>query len=429
MSEQSWIIVGILVVANLTLVVSEVIRLVKKKKDIENLRSKIEAEKTHRAGADSCETLTDDDLKDEIEPNQWHIWILGVVVCLNIWILGAVGTHWWATTFFADEEHSSTEVACQKANGNAAGVTEGSDATTRGLFGDSFGAVNALVSALAFAGMIVAFVLQRYELRLQRKELRDSRLEMKQQTIQFKKQNKNFEIQRFESTFFNMLSQFQEIVSGLTFTLDLGGKTKEYKGRELFYEGFKNIQIKNSDVQPAHSHPSMSVYMKEEGQDSYLLAKLPTYFDHYFRMLYRILKFVDSTTLIKEKQVKYEYTTMLRAMLSRYELVWLYYNALSDYGNDKLKPLVEKYSMLKNLREDLLTICKENADYLRERGIDEGDEYYNQFTGTDYEFFLTSEQGDKDKYYVSAFYNNPRSQTDAIHRLEAWHNYLNEKRN
>lgn len=36
------------------------------------------------------------------------------------------------------------------------------------------------------------------------------------------------------------------------------------------------------------------------------------------------------------------------------ELVWLYYNGLSDYGVENLKPLIERYAMLKNLRDDLL---------------------------------------------------------------------------
>lgn len=50
------------------------------------------------------------------------------------------------------------------------------------LFGDSFGAVNALISAFAFAGMIVTFVLQRYELSMQRKELESQRMEFSSQT-------------------------------------------------------------------------------------------------------------------------------------------------------------------------------------------------------------------------------------------------------
>lgn len=48
----------------------------------------------------------------------------------------------------------------------------------RGTFGDMFGAVNALFSGLAFAGVIYAIYLQREELELQREELRSTRLEL-----------------------------------------------------------------------------------------------------------------------------------------------------------------------------------------------------------------------------------------------------------
>lgn len=42
----------------------------------------------------------------------------------------------------------------------------------RGQFGDIFGAVNALFSGLAFAGLIFAILLQREDLELQRQELK-----------------------------------------------------------------------------------------------------------------------------------------------------------------------------------------------------------------------------------------------------------------
>jgi len=44
-----------------------------------------------------------------------------------------------------------------------------------GPFGDMFGAVNALFSGLAFAGVIVAILMQQEELKIQRKELTQSR--------------------------------------------------------------------------------------------------------------------------------------------------------------------------------------------------------------------------------------------------------------
>ncbi len=57
----------------------------------------------------------------------------------------------------------------------------------RGQFGDSFGAINALFSGLAFAGVIIALVFQRRELVLQRTELRLQREELKLTRIELKR--------------------------------------------------------------------------------------------------------------------------------------------------------------------------------------------------------------------------------------------------
>ncbi len=48
------------------------------------------------------------------------------------------------------------------------------DWTAAGQFGDAFGAINALFSGLALAGVIVAMLMQREELKLIRKELGQS---------------------------------------------------------------------------------------------------------------------------------------------------------------------------------------------------------------------------------------------------------------
>lgn len=63
-----------------------------------------------------------------------------------------------------------------------------SSSSDRGTFGDQFGAVNALFSGLAFAGLIYTIILQRSELELQREELRMTRQEMHNQTNEFEKE-------------------------------------------------------------------------------------------------------------------------------------------------------------------------------------------------------------------------------------------------
>ena len=60
----------------------------------------------------------------------------------------------------------------------------------RGTFGDMFGAVNALFSGLAFAGLIITLLYQKEELKLQREELKQTRAELKGQKREFEIQNK-----------------------------------------------------------------------------------------------------------------------------------------------------------------------------------------------------------------------------------------------
>ncbi|MEG1401261.1 putative phage abortive infection protein [Bacteroides sp.] len=264
-------------------------------------------------------------------------------------------------------------------------------------FGDSAGAVNGLFSAFAFAGVIYAIFLQRNELELQREELKQTREELEGQKKEFEQQNETLRRQRFENTFFNMLSLQQEIVNCLTFEYtdtEKIGQSKEgnnitrnivvaIRGRDVFtylYEK-KTMRINQENCYyisqslklalsgngrvriPDSNGFSSTVAQKEYTEKDFNMHFIyntidsPSYFDHYFRHLYRIVKFVDESPLLAGGfDDKYQYVSMIRAQLSRYELVWLFYNGLSNYGKDKFKPLIEKYSLLKNLRIELLAI-------------------------------------------------------------------------
>lgn len=57
--------------------------------------------------------------------------------------------------------------------------------------------------------------------------LKANRKEMEDQTAEFEKQNETLKIQRFENTFFNMLSQFQEVVNSLSTQYGRGGRDSE----------------------------------------------------------------------------------------------------------------------------------------------------------------------------------------------------------
>lgn len=360
----------------------------------------------------SNESYDENELREEIPPQHWFAWAFGVCVCLDIWIIGAWITHWWAGEYFTHFREEDNNKA---------------------LFGDSFGAVNALISAFAFAGMIVAFILQRYELRLQRKELEAQRKE-------FETQNSTLKLQRFENTFFNMMELQQQIVNDLKATIYLKEWIEEdapdptkgrirkqvtheytYRGRDLFLHAFNQAEHQiETDIK--------GKYVTVEGMRSVLRAKglgwydeyhTASYFDHYFRHFYRILKLVKQNSDWLTFDEQYKYTSMLRGTLSRYELVWLYYNGLSENGCEKLKPLMEEYSMLKSLRSYLLTLNKENYEEVL-RTIGHVDKLKaNDFSGTDFEFYLTEEKDNESKYYIGAFYNKDEV-VEGRKKVEDW---------
>lgn len=336
----------------------------------------------------------------------WLSWLIAIVFCLVICVSGA-----FLSYALADE--------CLPDNSN--------EVCPPALFGDSFGGVNALISAFAFAGMIVTFCLQRVELKMQRKELAAQRME-------FSQQNETLRLQRFENTFFHMMELQQEIVNDLRFNettkvnimedspdgmRQLGKQVpinQEIQGRNLFYHAFARAKHYYGDKEIAHG---LSEILSKIGLRAYNDYYTPTYFDHYFRHMYRILKFIDENCWLGEAK-QYEYASFLRATLSRYELVWLYYNGLT-FGRVKLKPLIEKYAMLNNMRPELLTLCKENHDILP---MSLEDVKKAGFTGSDFEFFL-SEVPSCHKYTLSAFYG--KNTEEGEKKLRRWKRLMERK--
>ena len=231
--------------------------------------------------------------------------------------------------------------------------------TNQGTFGDMFGAVNALFSGLAFAGLIITLLYQREELKLQREELQETRKELKEQ-------NKTMKRQRFENTFFNMLSLQQEIVANLSVESKEVNRAEVVKGREVFEKIYEGINVYLLyELQSIGIKEIVYGNIENYNSNGWLISR----FDHYFRHLYRIFKYIDETDLIDEKE-RYDYASIVRSQLSDYELVMLFYNCLAQKDNgieeNKFKPLIEKYAIFNNLRKDLL--AKEEHYDLYDKG-------------------------------------------------------------
>ena len=208
-----------------------------------------------------------------------------------------------------------------------------------GPFGDQFGAANSLFSGLAFTGLIYAILLQRQELRLQRNELELTRGELAGQKEQLKVQNDTLRLQSFENTFFQLLRLHNDIVNAIDLRKD-GGRDVIAVGRDCFKIFFERLKRKFEESLP-HKGPDLRSSVSDLYGGFY--PSIEAELGHYFRSLYNIVKFVD---LSPTKDKKF-YTNLVRAQISKYELLLLFYNCSSPLGSEKFLPLVEKYALLK----------------------------------------------------------------------------------
>lgn len=228
----------------------------------------------------------------------------------------------------------------------------------------------------------------------------------KQVQEQFVKQEKKEYRQNFENIFFNLINIHHQIVSDIdintkkiyhfeedlkefiqenslindSFTTNLIDET-DYSSRDVFNYYFNlldyliwiDLQIMAGDNLEEYIDDveKFEKIFKEKHKITYrdysLITRFPsiyllTYntissdFGHYFRNVYRIIKYVDSMSfsdnLLEDFQIKYSYTSIVRAQLSDAELKVIFFNCLCFFGKDKFKPLLEKYSFFKFINTD-----------------------------------------------------------------------------
>lgn len=235
-----------------------------------------------------------------------------------------------------------------------------------GTLGDYFGGLmNPVVS---FATFVVAYAVwkqQREELSQTKKALED--------------QAKTAEQQRQEQRFFDILSLYQSTVNSVTMVAKMSSKSDfpvQYHGKEAIAHFFRS----NSDTAEAiavllehgfYTHKSAERLNREDAwadtspnvftKQSLALAwnteETAALFDHYFRVVFRLLK--ESENLLGAQH--FRYVKLLRAQLSRHELVLIGLNLWLDKEGQKMIPLAAKYGLLKHLPPSKLRNELENA--------------------------------------------------------------------
>lgn len=192
------------------------------------------------------------------------------------------------------------------------------DFSNTGAFGDSFGPLSASMAALAAYAAFQTLSEQRSEIERLRTREKD----------EDDRQNKA----EFERTFFQLLQSFREIMS----LIDIDGQG----GKKQAHDAFKSI------LYYFESERSRIGAAQKSWNDT--AKKYKNDLNHYFRSLYHIIKFVDSSQKISDK---YFYTSIVRSGISDSELNLIALNCAFGEGKEKFKNFIEKYSLLHNLDE------------------------------------------------------------------------------
>ncbi|WP_105168685.1 putative phage abortive infection protein [Pseudoalteromonas sp. T1lg23B] len=185
---------------------------------------------------------------------------------------------------------------------------------------------------VALDKQVDALKTQSDEFRLQRQEFSLQRDELKQSRNVFKEQSKTLMQQRLDSIYFSLLDLYNTVVSELNNSCSKGSYFKELK-RELYSQALGSIQP-ISDYRASNDIYLSVFYSRKEE------------LTHYFRLVYRIIKTIDDSEIGDEE--KFIYIKILRSQLSENELLALYYNSHSYYGENSYK-LILKYNLLKHL--------------------------------------------------------------------------------
>ncbi len=196
-----------------------------------------------------------------------------------------------------------------------------------GTLGDSFNILTSLFAGLAFAAILIT-------IRVQKKELEETREE-------FKKQREIMDLQQFDNKFFQMLGVFNDVIKNIKSFSD------DYKDGGA--NTFQNLRSKALEYFNSEEEFSKSF---EKFNSTYNLS-----IKYYFLNLYQVLNYIDIDYPKDVKEEKKKYTNIIRAQLSKDELVLLFYNCLgiSKTSGKRYKELVEKYEFFEHLRKEDLT--------------------------------------------------------------------------
>jgi hypothetical protein len=196
-----------------------------------------------------------------------------------------------------------------------------------------------------------------------RQDMEKRKFENNRQEEQFKSQQRAIQLQNFESSFFQLLQIFNQIVADL----------KDYEEVRITMKETKEVTYERRECF-THWHSMLHNNFRDGILEEIANVNLPTnrtderiiklYYErfyklkqaslgHYFRILYHIVKLVHTSNVHTTYEEKRRYVSLIRAQLSAFELVLIFYNGISTNAI-KFKPLMETYGLFEHLDKKLL---------------------------------------------------------------------------
>lgn len=152
--------------------------------------------------------------------------------------------------------------------------------------------------------------------------------------------------QRFEDTFFSLLSNFGEILKSVEIgsieNPHLDNNKNKIFGRRVFKK------FRNRILQEGKGKISLLRSISKR----YLLffEKYEEHLNPYFKILNQLLQFIHNSSDVQNKQL---YINILKAQLSNYELLFILYYA-TQHESEDFKNLIETYKICDDIPQMLL---------------------------------------------------------------------------
>lgn len=207
---------------------------------------------------------------------------------------------------------------------------------TLGPWGDTFGALSSLFSALGFIAVVAT-------LRMQQGQIQQARNDQEKINIETREEQHR---QRFDGSFFELLKLLREAKEDVVFhhTSDYDAanllRDQKFVGIDAFRAAWREVSSNFYAKKPTPTR-------LEAGRiyNDIVHKRFESRFGPYFRLLYTILNRINSDNILTAED-KIRYANLLRSQLTSYELILIGLNGLSPVSGN-LSDLVSEFRLFK----------------------------------------------------------------------------------